>query len=371
MTREYNRLSNRAALCGLLIVLLGAAGCGLIADTDRLTIAEIGEREITRGDLRMAIREMPPATKPLIRTKGDVRRALENYIDQEIKLDYALDLEAEGKINVPQEIAERVYFMNNRETVDVRQIQDPGLLGMNQQELEAAKAEMQEKIEEMRLDMLREEAMRYRVQQAMATGSIEISQEEYARAYRARKDNLMFPRKAEVTGIVFPASRSESQTLAAEVRRRLEDGEPLDELIDEYDEKGGVPIETMIPEDSGMPQFRSFWQEAEGQGAGAIIGPVFVEASQTQTTNAQGEPQQSRTPASFMVARIERIIQPQQKTLEEAKPDLAPAILYTKVVEQLREEYDVEIAKYEENFPDPSVYEDQVGPAQQGPMQIM
>ena len=101
--------TTRAQPCGLrpfrlacLLALALAMGCGMIADKDRIKVAKINDRYITRGDLYKVIREMPDAERD-IRTKGDMLRVLNRHIDELIKLPLSQEVEREV-----QELREKV-----------------------------------------------------------------------------------------------------------------------------------------------------------------------------------------------------------------------------------------------------------------------
>ena len=93
-----------AALCALAAISLSS--CFGIIDKDRRKIAMLNGKAITRGDFNKVLRDMSPETRPNIRTKGDVRSALQNYLDKEVRKKNAEDLVAATRITIPRQKAE-------------------------------------------------------------------------------------------------------------------------------------------------------------------------------------------------------------------------------------------------------------------------
>jgi parvulin-like peptidyl-prolyl isomerase len=75
-------------------------------------------------------------------------------------------------------------------------------------------------------------------------------------------------------------------------------------------------------------------------------------ASDLMGQDAQGRPVQRRTPDGYIVFEVLQHVPATQKTLEDAKGDLAHDILYAKMIAKLRTDNGVEV--YEDKLPDPS-----------------
>src|SRR5690349_19638712 len=84
----------------LLPILLGAAGCGLIADQSLIVVAKLDGKNITRGMLDDLIYDMDDKERPNIRTRQDYLRVLNQYIDQEIKIPLGQEMAAKGEIKI-------------------------------------------------------------------------------------------------------------------------------------------------------------------------------------------------------------------------------------------------------------------------------
>jgi len=138
-----------------LFALALAMGCGMIADKDRIKVAKINERYITRGDLYKVIREMPDAERPDIRTKGDMLRVLNGYIDQAIKLPLGQEVEREvqeqGKKKVIQGLAAGRFIQEHAQEkyAKILKAKNAEEAGMSQQDFDAVKQEMASVIEQL------------------------------------------------------------------------------------------------------------------------------------------------------------------------------------------------------------------------------
>ncbi|MFP4172413.1 MAG: peptidyl-prolyl cis-trans isomerase [Candidatus Hydrogenedentota bacterium] len=353
-TQPAVRLMGRILAVGFIAAL--ACGCGMIADKDRIVVAEMEGETITRGDLMEVIREKPPEERPVIRTREDLAEALQNHIDDEIKRRLGQRLEREGVISVPRERAEQVFAQSNPELmVD---LPNPEEWGMDDAMLAAMQDEREFGIDRAHDRLLGEEAVMYRIRQALQHGNIAISEEEYEEAFRRREDQLRHPEELTVRGLFFPQTRPGVQALAAEARQQLDEGEDFEEVAERYEEEGGaqaVPRARLErdPRDPATQRYQAFWHTASGSEEGEIIGPVMVPSPQMG---------QRQLPDSFFVAEILERTPGEPKTLEEAREELQGPILYRKMMEQLRDEFEVTV--YEDRLPDPALLdpEQQTGP---------
>ncbi|MFO7776461.1 MAG: hypothetical protein R6W89_11760, partial [Candidatus Hydrogenedentota bacterium] len=167
-TRPAIRLMGRILAVGLIAAL--ASGCGMIADKDRIVVAEMGGETITRGDLMKVIREKPPEERPVIRTREDLVEALQTHIDDEIKRRLGQRLEREDVISVPRERAEQVFAQSNPELM--LDLPNPEEWGMDDAMLAAMRDEREFGIDRVHDRLLGEQAVMYRIRQALQQGNI-------------------------------------------------------------------------------------------------------------------------------------------------------------------------------------------------------
>ena len=356
----------------LAIGLLPASGCGIVADQERLVIATVGNREITRRDFRMELRNLPPQDKPIIASHADMVQAVQDYVDQEVLLLEAERLSGLGIIAVPDQAAEDRFFRQNPDIVDVREVMDPTLFMVDEAGLETMKLGIQEGIESARRDLLAEQALAYLTHEAITTGSIAITEAEYNAAFQARRDELKDFERAWVRGMLFPILPETDglvQRVAADARRKLDQGMSVDEVMNQYmpsdnfaaspvppQERLAFPLETDVPNDPRLPQYRGFWDDIGTAEPGDIVGPVNVQPTTRFVTGPDGRPQRETVPPSIMLVELLRYEPERPFSLDEARELLAPRIIERKVKEQLRSQHNGRVI--EENLPAPATYAD-------------
>ena len=103
----------------IAVFFLLFAGCGQITDKDRIKVAKIGDKYITRGEIFRIIRDMPDTQRPMIRNRSDLLRVLNQYIDSRIKLPLGQHLAEEGKIEVPREVARETFFQESGDEAEI------------------------------------------------------------------------------------------------------------------------------------------------------------------------------------------------------------------------------------------------------------
>lgn len=338
----------------VVALVVGMAGCGNLINRDLIEVAEVHGKSITRGDLTQALKRLPPEEKPVIRNQSDVLQALEHHIDGLIKAELATKLEAEGKIEIPREAAMRqLYAREPHMAASKEELMGSGL---SELEAEAFVQNREERIDKIRQDLLQEVAVGYRMRQALETKEVTIADEEYAREFELRKDQLFNPEVVEFKGIYIPQTVADAEKKALEVRRRLQGGESVDTVTAEYvQDQAGFALQAALP-NTGEAKFQSFWQQASGAERGMVIGPVVVHDWETIQADSQGQRRTVKLPESWLVAEVIRHEEPTPKTLDQAKADLAPALLYVKVMNRMREEAGVKI--FEDQLPDPSLYDE-------------
>jgi len=346
----------------LWLVVVLATGCGFIADKDRIRIAKIDDEYITRGDLAKVIREMAPDERPIIRTRGDVRRALENYIDRTLKEDLAEELREQGKVHVDRERARQVARARNPEQfLEIKNFEE---YGREQGDEIYLKQEQEYLVDEEVRRLEAEQAVFVKIEEAVESGALRPSDEEFKAEYELRKEDLKHFERLAFEGILIPGSGEASVRAATAVRGQLASGEELEAIVDQYRDVSAQVLESGL-EHNPDPKYVGFWQQASGAQTGDILGPIFITGWEAIRQNAQGRTVAERLPDGLLVCRVTDFVPAVQKTLEEAKPDLIQDILYARMMDMLREQRGVEI--YEDKLPDPSMYDTGQSIVQQQP----
>jgi len=357
MSQQYVRWPGRIVgllcLCG---VVLGA-GCGWIADKDRIKVAKLREEYITRGDLYRVLWEMPDDERPHIQTKGDFVRALKSYVYNEIKKTLGAELVEQGIRLVTREQAMQRFFAQHAEenyqllfTID-----DPQVLGMTRAEWDAAKAEAELAIDRIEQQMLGDAALAHHAINAFKEGRLTVADDEYQREYDLRKDELKTRERVRFLAIRFKTGEPGAEAGAADVRRRLDSGEGFDALVDEFllKDKGYI-LDSDIENNPKSSKFTGFWMHTSGCQPGDIIGPVFLPAYELTRRAEDGRLVAMTMPNAYLVFKVLEHAPERTLTLEEAKPALASPLFIAKMMQRLRDENGLEI--YYEKLPDPSMY---------------
>jgi hypothetical protein len=365
MNRTGFRFSGaRARVTISLVLLVIASGCGMIADKDRIRIAKVNDDYITRGDLYRVLREMPDDERPAIRNKGDLLRALNTYIDEQVKAPLVPVVEqqlGQGKELVPRQAAAQRFFAEHPDDnfEVIYQIQDPAAVDMTQAELDFKKQEIELRIDRV-LDKLKADAaVMYTALNAYKNKELVIEDREFEQEYGFRKDTLKTLEWMKFRAIRFPEFEPDSERGAADVRRRLDAGETFDAVFNEMAaKKPSSVIESEIENNPGLERFRGFWMSASGAEKGAVLGPLFLPEYQVMA-EVQGRRASRNMPAAYLAIEVLDHKPERTLTLDEAKPKLAPTILVSKMMQRFREQNGVEI--YEDKLPDPSLFVDRFG----------
>lgn len=344
----------RLTALALVIVVVGA-GCGAIADKDRIVVGRIGDNVIRRGDLYGVLRAMPDDERPNIVNRGDLVRVLQTYIDNELKLGLGQRLVAEGKVDVPRSRAEEIYFAKNPELRTIREIADPSVLGMTAQQLAAMREEVEIGIDR-ELDTLRGEAAVYALaREYLENGTIEVTGEDLEQEYSLRKDELLSYETIEFVGLRFPSAMPNAELEAANARRMVDEGVHWDDVLGRYySVNPDFVFRSMIENNPGAAKFRGFWTTAAGAKEGDVLGPVFIPSYDLVVGTPDGGQERQSQPNAYLVFEVTRHTPERSKTIEEAREDLLPSILYRKGLRALRAERQAEI--YEDKLPDPSLF---------------
>jgi hypothetical protein len=341
-------------------VLMFFSGCGLVADKDRIKIAKIEDEYVTRGDVAKYIREMPPEQRPVVQTKGDLLRILQNYVDQRIKNELIEEYRDKIEPMLPRELAEQQYYQQHPE--EQATIHNPKEYSVSHEMLKAMRESIEASIDHLYMHLLGEAALQYASIDAYRSGALPISEEQFQKEYDAQvsQGSLVNFEEVAIEGLCFPVDDPNASSEAARIREKLVAGESVETLAAPYIAQGkAYLLTTRLQNNPEQKKFLGFWQQASGSKEGDIIGPVYIPESESVQRDAEGKPQVKRLPESYLVCRIVNALPERDKTLEEARMILAPQILYTQMLERLRNEKGVEI--YEDKVPEPEF-------SMQGPM---
>ena len=361
---------SRAGFACLVLLALLVLGCGQIADKDRIRVAKVGDRYITRGDLFKLIREAPDAERPIIRNRSDLLRVLNQHIDSRIKLPLGRKLAAEGKVSVPREYAREQFF---REAGDEEgqlramwqmEVPQPGVItlmmqlyGLTPELLQFNKDNIEEGTDRMIQKLQGEQAVEYLALEALQEGRISVDEAEIQREYAFMKDQMVTLEEISFLGIRFVADDEQALSQAAALQDRLAAGETFDELVEEFRKRGeeeqhAYVFRSEIMNNPTVERFRGFWTAASGAGKGDILGPVFLPAYQQVVQDRTGRTQAVDMPAAYIVFKVLEHTPEGILDYEQARPLVVRPLLVAKIMHLLRDEHGVEI--YENNLPDPS-----------------
>jgi len=317
---------------------------------------------------------MDDAERPRIRHRGDLLRVLNNYIDQRIKIPLGKRLAEEGKIQVDRAAArERFFRSRGDEGEQLRRIwqmevpedgQVTPLMktyNLTPQAMLAQKDMIEVQTDKIVEQMLGEQAVAYLAGQALKQGALDVDPQRLERQYELKKDELTKPEWMSFRAIRFPTSDPDAREKAAQLRNRIEGGEiSFEQAVDEYlaDSPDQV-IESEIENNPASTRFKGFWIQASGAEPGDILGPVYLPRYNQVVPDGQGGYEQSLQPDSYVVMKVLEHRPERPMTLEEAAPSIAPELMIAQKMEDLREEYGVEI--YRDKLPEPGHITDQYG----------
>lgn len=357
--KRIGRYTGAGALVAAFFV-----GCGFIADKDRIKVAKIGDRYITRGDLAKLIWEMPDDERPNIRNKGDLLRVLDGYINAQLQArvveEVERELAAQGKELVSRDMAKQLYFQQHAEDRygQIYRCPNAEAIGMSDLQLEMLKEEIDLGIDRVYDKLRGDAAITYLAFKAYAKGELPIAEEEFQQEYNLRKDKLKRLEWMRFRAIRFPERMPGSAAEAAHVRKRLDAGESFDVLAEEYGEKNPEFVLTSeIENNPGLIKFTGFWSAASGCKKGDIIGPVYLPEYQIMAEGGAGPATVKNMPAAYLVLEVLEHTPEATLSLEEAQGEmprvLIAPILVAKTMQQLRQDNGVEI--YEDKLPDPAL----------------
>lgn len=374
--KDLNMAALRPFRYALIPALVVFVGCGMITDKDRIKIAkmqdvdpatgETYDRYITRGELAKVIREMSDEERPMINNKGDLLRALNSYINEQIRTplarEVAAEFEMQGKQLVTREQAMQTYFAKHTEEnlAAIYNLKNPEAVGMTREELDDQKEVMDIAIDQEYNRLLGEYAVAYRASVDYKEGALELTDEDYEREFKVRKNELLAYERIAFRAIRFPVDMPNAAGLAADARTRITDAATFEQVFREFEAKTlDYVMETEIQNDPNLTKFNSFWRNAAGSKVGDILGPVYLPEYQLiGEPDATGKARLIQMPAAYLVLEILQQRDETPLTLDEAKPVIASSILIGKEVEKLRKDRGVEI--YEDKLPDPNMFSRQM-----------
>lgn len=341
----------------LLMISLICPGCFMIADPNRKVVATFEGEPIRREDLKQVIREMPDDERPLIQSREVLLDTLNDYLNTRIKAAEARILRIDDKLEVDREQARQIYMAKHPEYRTIENATDPTGIGISKSDLIALQADMEFGIDEEMQKLYQEAALEYRTQEYIEAERPKITDEEFEAEYERSKESLKTFEVIDFIGIRFPVAPGAQQE-AVKARKRIDDGESFDNVLESYLEiNPNFGVRAAFENNPAKTQFVQFWYRVTGAKQGDILGPVYLPEHDQVRETADGQLQSVRQPNAYVVLQVIESIPARTKTLEEAKPDLAVPILRDRVMEQLRAEYGVEV------FPDelwrPEGYGDQ------------
>ena len=329
-----------------LILMFAAAslsGCYMIADPDRKIVATYQGEEIQRGDLRDIIREMPDEERPLIQSRDDLLDTLNHHLNSLILAAEARELRIDEKITVDRAQARAIYLTKHPEYATIEHATDPTGIGISKAELIALQAEMGFGIDDIEAELYQVAALDYLTQEYVRTEKPKISDADFEKAYEENRDALMTLEVVEFYGVRFPIAPG-AQEEAIRARKSIDDGVPFDSVLERYlNINQQLGISAALENNPTNPKFVRFWHTVTGAKPGDIFGPVYLESYDQLVQGPDGQPVAQPQPQAWVVIKIDKVHPARQKTLEEAKAELAMPILRDKVMDKLRQQYGVEV----------------------------
>lgn len=344
-----------------LLALVGVvlAVANVVADKDLIVVATLNGEDITRGTLTKALRDLPDVDRPLIQNKGDLIRALNAYIDGEIKQSYAKVLETEGKITRQRQAATAQYFRKNPDQLKMGEVAH----NFSEGQQNAMMADIEYGIDAEEELILREQALIYIITEAVKNGTLAVSDEEFRQEFE--RETLLNPSAYEhFEYVVFDAIRFDQDSAGLEkagdlVSSILDHGESFETHIDSVEKTD--PDRAMrsaeMSNDPASTRFSTFWNEVGGAEVGDIRGPVVIPSYKTIRMGPTGESVEETVPDSYLVLMVRDHAAPRSKTWEEARAQLSTSIYIRKMMDRLRTRHGVEL--FPDDLPNPAGFGDQ------------
>lgn len=365
MQNYFQPFIGKPSLALLVVALLGASGCGWIADTDRIVIAEMDGKKITRGMLDDLIYDMKDEERPNIRTRQDYLRVLKQYIDKEIKIPLGQELAAKGEITVDRDAAREQFFKSSGDKEETYRhmwaipVPKPGeeselmqIYNLSADEIQAMKniidSETDRIVDKQQGDL----AVSYLAQKAYQAKELELDEEALKMEYEVNKDNFKSFESLTILGLQFPTAQPDSSVEASKVRERINNGENFDDILNEYIQKDiRYGIESVIENNPSLERFKGFWLEASGAAVGDVLGPTYMPDYARMKTDASGQMVQETVPECWIVFKVLESKPASVLPFEQAKGYVAGPVAFTEMMKKLWEEHGVVL--YEDKIRDP------------------
>lgn len=363
--REVRRKSFLALVLATIGVLpFTGAGCGMIADTDRIVVAKLDGKTITRRILLDYIYDMKNEERPIIRSRGDYLRVLNQYIDRKIKIPLGQQMADDGKLTIDREAARERFFSKSGDNEEQYRhmwsvpVPKPGeetelmkVYNLQAVDIQAMKNIIEQETDRVVEEMQAEQAVQQLAVEALKSGEITLDAEALKLEYEVNKDQLKTFESISFVGLQFPVSDPQANAEAVKVRQRLDAGEDFDVVLNEYITRNPhFGIRSEIENNPSLTRFQLFWDQVSGAKQGDILGPLYMPESARVRQDATGQTVQEVVPATYLVFEIEQHNPGRTLTLEEATPMLAGPIAYAAMMKRLREQHGVEV--FEDKLPD-------------------
>jgi len=367
---NFNDLSLLRAASVAALLLMPA--CGMLIDKDAIVIARLGDESFTRGDLFQLIRKMDDKDRPNIRNKGDLLRVLDQYVNLRVKREVSQELADSGEFECPRDAmrdpARERYF--SRQGDDEQFRRNIWLMPLNPDQpitplmeeyslswdaLRILKEQIEVQVDKIVDEMCADQAIAFLAMRDVQQGRVPIDPEKIEREYNLRRDEFKKLEWTRFLAIRFPVQMPNARELAAEARRRLDQGETFDALVEDYLSRDPrFVMESEIENNPTLARFRGFWDQASGAEPGAIIGPAYMLKYQQVAVDANDQQQALVQPESYLLLRVLEHRPEEPMTLQEAQPLLLPDLLVSGKMDQIRDERGVEI--FDDKLPDPSEF---------------
>lgn len=349
------------------------SGCNRIADKDRIEVAKYDDKVITRGDLATMLREMDDSERPKIRTKTDLRRVLNQYIDRQIKVPLGEQLAAEGKISVDRDQAREAYFKERGDDepmyrqmwkMEVENLTEATPLmkeyNMTPQRIRSFKTLIEEGTDDMVKRLQGDQAVAYLAAEAFKQGQMKVDEDALQTEYDLRKEEFHQLEHIHFLGIRVPAQAKDALTAAGQIREGIDKGIGFEAMAAQLRARSNdAVIESDIENNPNVDRFKGFWETASGAKAGDILGPVYLPEFQTYAKDAQGKVKAVVMPDAWVILKVLESTPEQEVTFEQAKPLLIPAIIEGQMIMKLRQDHGVQI--FDDRLPDPTMSGEGIG----------
>jgi parvulin-like peptidyl-prolyl isomerase len=250
-----------------LIVLLAAAfgACGLITDEERVKIAQVGDRAITRGDLNLHITNLPIEQKrqymqerAKVNSKDVKLRLLDQMVVHEL-----LMMEADKRgIEVTDEEIDNEMKRRGIGTLSPEALNEYGSDGEAYQEQERGIREG-----------IREELRLAKLQGQVLSPTLRASNEEIRQFYEANKNRYIPLERVRIRFVTCTTAEEAQKTLD-----RVQAGESFADIVSKIQKETEGKAAQEWPETVYMPlagirplQLRDALLQAE---PGGLIGPI-------------------------------------------------------------------------------------------------